>query len=59
MLGKNTKPRQMQDEYIDISSRTSKQKETKKAKEIKGDWTLRVGREDGSGRYPEVGFHLL
>ena len=58
MLGKNTKPRQIQDEYIDISSRTSKQKETK-ANEIKGDWTLRVGREDGTGRDPEVGFHLL
>ena len=58
MLGKNTKPRQIQDEYINITSRTSKQKETK-AKEIKGDWTLRVGREDGTGRDPEVGFHLL
>ena len=34
-------------------------KKNEKAKEIKGDWTLRVGREDGTGRDPEVGFHFL
>ena len=34
-------------------------KKNEKAKEIKGDWTLRVGTEDGTGSDPEVGFHLL